>query len=277
MEAIRIMSDKRPIVFLSHVHEDKLIAKQLHDWIEEQLTGVDVFTSSLAESLPPGSYWQENLKHALMTSRISLHIINSVSIERRWIYFEAGVAYGRQIPMVPLCIEGVTISVLPEPLSIGTALVLPNPDKEKDLIEQIARCTRQRPPENLKPLLLWRKAIRLLIAEHGEIPLRGIRFVVREQKDIEIVGEATNPSEAVDMTRSLQPDILLLDLKWDTDEMGVAVVQHLHREVPKTKIIALSAYPVLGAQAITAGAASFLDKDIPFTQLIKEIRRVHAL
>ena len=54
--------------------------------------------------------------------------------------------------------------------------------------------------------------IRVLIADDHHVVRRGLMFFLKTQKDMDIVGEATNGKEAVEMTTTLKPDVVLMDL-----------------------------------------------------------------
>ena len=120
--------------------------------------------------------------------------------------------------------------------------------------------------------------IRIMIADDTEIAREGLRRILAAEADMEIVGEGATLHEAIHKVRELRPDILVLDLKWfGDDRAGVEAIGRLSREVPETKIIAITIYPHLIEPARNAGALAALTKEVPKRQLIEEIRGVHAL
>lgn len=120
--------------------------------------------------------------------------------------------------------------------------------------------------------------IRVLVADDTDIAREGMRRILAIEKDIEVIGEGASISEAVQKVHELQPDVLLLDLKWFTDEQaGIEAIRRLTSEVPGTKIIAITVYPHLIEMAKAAGAMAAIPKEIPKQQLINEIRGVHRL
>lgn len=152
---VRKTASQKRLVFVSHVHEDARLAAEIRRWVDEALLGaVEFFISSDDASLPPGSDWPTMLKKSLADASIALLIISPASIERRWIYFEAGAAYLRGIPVVPICVNGVTLASLQPPLMFFQALELPNQESERRLVRLIAEHTGLRTPKSLERLVL---------------------------------------------------------------------------------------------------------------------------
>jgi DNA-binding NarL/FixJ family response regulator len=120
--------------------------------------------------------------------------------------------------------------------------------------------------------------IRIMVADDTDIAREGMRRILAAEADIEIVGEGATVHEMIQKVHELRPDILLLDLKWFGDEnAGIEAISRLTREVPQTKVIAMTIYPHLIESARSAGALSALTKEVPKQQLIEEIRSVYAL
>jgi len=122
------------------------------------------------------------------------------------------------------------------------------------------------------------EAIRIVIADDNVITREGLTRILAAEADMEIVGEGTTLHETIRKVHELRPDVLILDLMWFKDEAGPEAIKRLVREVPETKIIAITVYPHLIEQARNAGALTALDKEeVSKKQLIEEIRSVHAL
>jgi len=120
--------------------------------------------------------------------------------------------------------------------------------------------------------------IRVLVADDTDIAREGMRRILTKEEDIEVIGEGASISEAVQKVHELHPDVLLLDLKWFTDEKaGIEAIRRLTSEVPETKIVAITVYPHLIELAKAAGALAAIPKEIPKQQLVNEIRGVHKL
>lgn len=119
--------------------------------------------------------------------------------------------------------------------------------------------------------------IRVLVAEDHVIARVGVTTIVNMQTDMEIVGEAANGQQAVELHRQLQPDVTLLDIRMPV-LTGIEAAAAILRESPKARLIALSTY---GGdedirRALNAGVHSYLTKDVLHDELLKAIRAVHA-
>src|SRR3954467_5784708 len=119
--------------------------------------------------------------------------------------------------------------------------------------------------------------IRLLIVDDHAIVRQGLRAIIRVTPDMQLVGEAENGREAVEMVATLHPDIVLMDLVMPELD-GVAAIMAIKQRQPAVHIIALTTFAeaelVLGA--VQAGADGYLVKDIDVEELTGAIRTVHA-
>jgi DNA-binding NarL/FixJ family response regulator len=119
--------------------------------------------------------------------------------------------------------------------------------------------------------------IRLIIVDDHSIVRQGLRAIFRVTPGIELVGEAANGREAVELAVSAQPDLALMDLVMPEMD-GVAAIAELKRKLPHIRIIALTTFAdadlVLGA--VQAGADGYLLKDIDVADLTRAIRTVSA-
>jgi DNA-binding NarL/FixJ family response regulator len=118
--------------------------------------------------------------------------------------------------------------------------------------------------------------IRILLVESHPLTLIGLKTLVSEQSDLEIVGEAFTGTEGVLKYRKLQPDVTLFGLR-TPDLCGVDAVQFIRREFPKANIIILAerAGDSEIRRALENGACGFVLKDAPAEETIKAIRAVH--
>jgi DNA-binding NarL/FixJ family response regulator len=120
--------------------------------------------------------------------------------------------------------------------------------------------------------------IRIMLADDTDIAREGMRRILAVEANMEIVGEGATVHETIQKVHELRPDILILDLKWFGDDgAGIEIIKRLTREVPETKIIAITIYPHLIEPAKSAGALAALTKEVPKQQLIEEIRSVYTL
>ncbi len=118
------------------------------------------------------------------------------------------------------------------------------------------------------------KKISIALADDHTIFRDGLRQLLSIEPDFEVVGEAKNGREVLDLVRDLQPDILLLDLKMP----GLDGLSALQRQKLKTKIIVLTASVDEGeyVQAMKFGTSGIVLKQTATELLIKSIRKVHG-
>ncbi|PLR67585.1 MULTISPECIES: response regulator [Bacillaceae] len=117
--------------------------------------------------------------------------------------------------------------------------------------------------------------IRLLIADDHKVVRRGLHFFLTTQKDIEIVGEAVNGEEAVQMVKNLNPDVILMDLSMPVMN-GVDATKEIRSFNELVKIIILTSYADQDhvIPAIQAGASGYQLKDVEPDELVHTIREV---
>ena len=119
--------------------------------------------------------------------------------------------------------------------------------------------------------------IRVLIADDHPIVRQGLRVVLAAQPDMELVAEATNGQEAVDLAQDTQPDVIVIDLVMPIKD-GLTAIKEIDQRLPSVRILVLTSFPDDNNvfDAIKAGAMGFLLKDSPPEQLLDAIRTVHA-
>jgi NarL family two-component system response regulator LiaR len=119
------------------------------------------------------------------------------------------------------------------------------------------------------------KKIRILVVEDHSVVRDGIIAILSLQTDIEVVGEAENGIQAMDIARKVKPDIILLDMVMPKQD-GLATIPKLKEILPDTRILVLTSFAESNRvyQAIKAGALGYMLKDITRTQLLQSIREV---
>lgn len=117
--------------------------------------------------------------------------------------------------------------------------------------------------------------IRVLIADDHHVVRRGLMFFLKTQKDMDIVGEASNGKEAVDLTATLKPDIVLMDLVMPEMD-GIQATKRIKAKYPQIQILMLTSFSDRDhvIPALKAGAAGYQLKDIEPDDLAEAIRKL---
>jgi DNA-binding NarL/FixJ family response regulator len=117
--------------------------------------------------------------------------------------------------------------------------------------------------------------IRVLIVDDQVITRSGIRALLAAQEDIEIAGEAQNGEEAVELATSLQPDIILMDLRMPGIN-GIDATRRIHRALPNISILVLTVFEddTSVFPALRAGARGYLLKNTGQKELLRAIHTV---
>lgn len=120
-------------------------------------------------------------------------------------------------------------------------------------------------------------SIRVLIADDHLLVRDGLKVFLKNYPDIEVVGEATNGKQALELSASLRLDIILMDLVMPVMD-GTTATRLIHQRDPKMRILALTSFQErrLVEEAIQAGASGFLYKDCAPEELAQAIRTIHA-
>jgi DNA-binding NarL/FixJ family response regulator len=115
--------------------------------------------------------------------------------------------------------------------------------------------------------------IRVFIADDQVVVRQGLRALLEVEPEIEIVGEAGDGVETIERIRSLQVDVLLLDVRMPR-KSGLDVLREI--EAPPTLVLTTFDDADIALEAIRAGARGFMLKDVSFQQLIGAIRAIAA-
>ncbi len=119
--------------------------------------------------------------------------------------------------------------------------------------------------------------IRILIADDHMLMRMGISALVTTTKDMEIVGEAKNGRQAVELADSLKPNVVIMDLMMP-EMLGSEATKLIHEAHPEIKVVILTTYgtSVELAKAVSNGAVGVLLKDKVDMDLVSTIRFVVA-
>lgn len=119
--------------------------------------------------------------------------------------------------------------------------------------------------------------IRVVLVDDQALFRAGIRMLVASQPDLEVVGEAGNGQEALDVVRATRPDVVLMDIRMPVMDGLTATAEILARPEPP-RIVMLTTFDLdeAAARAIRQGASGFLLKDADPEFLLAAIRTVHS-
>ena len=114
--------------------------------------------------------------------------------------------------------------------------------------------------------------IRLLICDDQAIVCEGLRAILEGVRHIEVVGVANNGVDAIELARTTQPDLVLMDLKMPRMN-GIQATRAICEQFPDVRVLVLTTYDEdeWVIDAIRAGAAGYVLKDTPQEDLIKAI------
>jgi two-component system response regulator NreC len=117
--------------------------------------------------------------------------------------------------------------------------------------------------------------IRVLIADDHAVVRAGLRSLIKDAPDLELVGEATGGTEAIDLVEKMRPQVLVLDISM-LDIDGIAVTRRVKELFPETNILILTVHEdeALLREAIKAGASGYIIKHAAEEELILAIRSV---
>jgi len=118
-----------------------------------------------------------------------------------------------------------------------------------------------------------KKKIGVLLADDQTLFREGIKDLLEDHREIQVVGEAADGNEAVRMAKKLKPDVILMDIKLPRLD-GIAATRLIRQDCPEANILILSAYEdeahVL--ESIQAGANGYLSKMLPSEELIRALK-----
>ncbi|CAM3326832.1 response regulator transcription factor [Kibdelosporangium persicum] len=118
--------------------------------------------------------------------------------------------------------------------------------------------------------------IRLLIVDDHPVVRDGLRATFTGEPDIEVVGEAGNGREAIDMVAAHDANVVLMDLRMPELD-GVRAIRRLRETAPGTRVLVLTTFDTDSdvLPAIEAGATGYLLKDATTDELLKAVRAAH--
>jgi two-component system response regulator NreC len=118
--------------------------------------------------------------------------------------------------------------------------------------------------------------IRILIADDHAVLRTGLRMLIGSQRDLDVVGEASDGDEAVRKAAALRPDVALVDISMPGSG-GIKAIERIREAAPATRVLVLTMHdmPAYLRAALAAGAAGYVVKRAADSALLAAIRDVH--
>ena len=119
--------------------------------------------------------------------------------------------------------------------------------------------------------------IRIILVDNQRIMCDGLKALFRSQPEMEVVGEARDGAEVIQIARELKPDVIVVDINM-SGLNDIGSIGHILQELPNTKIVVLSMYPrkAFISEMLRAGVSGYVLKNHNFSELVKAINTVMA-
>lgn len=119
------------------------------------------------------------------------------------------------------------------------------------------------------------QAIRILLVDDHTIVRQGLKLILSAQTDLQVVGEAANGREAVDLVQKLKPEVVLMDVAMP-DLNGIEATRRIVEANPRLRVLVLSMHKeaVYVREILRAGARGYILKDAIDTELLNAVRSV---
>jgi DNA-binding NarL/FixJ family response regulator len=117
------------------------------------------------------------------------------------------------------------------------------------------------------------KKITVVIADDQTLFREGIKDLLEDEKNVQVIGEAADGREALRLVKKLKPNVILLDIKLPHMD-GIEATRQIHKECPTTNVLILSGYEDEAhvMEAIQAGANGYLSKMLPAAELVNALK-----
>ncbi len=117
--------------------------------------------------------------------------------------------------------------------------------------------------------------LRILLADDHEIMRQGLRVLLEKNSDMEVVGEANDGQEAIELAEQLKPDVVVMDVNMPGVD-GPDATRRIVSDKPDTRIVALSMHSKKGfiIEMLKAGASGYVLKENAFSELVNAINTV---
>src|SRR5690606_4701630 len=112
----------------------------------------------------------------------------------------------------------------------------------------------------------------LIVDDHPAVRL-GLRSLISQEEDFEVVGEASSIGEALDVVAELQPDATIVGLSFEQGRSGLEMVQQLSEEI-KVLVCSYHDERIFAERALAAGARGYIQKSEGLDEVVQALRRV---
>jgi DNA-binding NarL/FixJ family response regulator len=121
------------------------------------------------------------------------------------------------------------------------------------------------------------KRIRVLLVDDHKIARQGLCSLLQFESDIEVVGEAENGRQAIDLARQRGPEVVIMDINMPVMN-GIEATRIITKEMPRVKVVALSMHGTkdTSREILEAGATACLTKGGTMEELVEAVRACHA-
>jgi two-component system, NarL family, response regulator LiaR len=115
---------------------------------------------------------------------------------------------------------------------------------------------------------------RVMLADDHDLMREGLRAVLKVEEDLEVVGEAKNGLEAIELCRRLRPDLVLMDVRMPRAD-GLEATRAIKAEMPQVSVVVVTMHenPDYLLEAVRAGAAGYILKDASGKRLVEAVRK----
>jgi two-component system, NarL family, response regulator LiaR len=121
------------------------------------------------------------------------------------------------------------------------------------------------------------KTISVVIADDHPAFREGLCRILAEEKELEIIGQASDGDEIVSLTKDLQPDVAIVDISMPKQN-GIEATKGIKQSSPNTAVLIMSAYNYQSyvLASLSAGANGYITKDTPICELVAAVRLANA-
>lgn len=125
-------TDRKYNIFISHIHENEPVAIKLKESLNAIFSDeINVFISGDPENIPPGQDWYTTIIDGIRRCDCMVILCSPDSVERKWIYFEAGAAAVLDRKIIPICFAGLNAGGLPSPLNYIRSQAIDTDDEKR--------------------------------------------------------------------------------------------------------------------------------------------------